>query len=120
MLAGSEGFWKYEVAEPWEPEDDMPIGVGKLYRESEEKCLRLHTAMGEATADGSCRVFRKWGDSARTEASMMQIVRGHSSGYVAKFVLSVTVHRDALCQKKCTVRRVTAKEVPSSRRLSLY
>jgi hypothetical protein len=89
VLAGSEGFWKYEVAEPWGPEDDMPIGAGKLYLESEEKCLRLHTAMGEVAGDGNCRTFRTWDDSARMEASMMQIVRGHSSEHAVRFVLNV-------------------------------
>lgn len=67
----------------------MPIGAGKLYLESEEKCLRLHTAMGEVAVDGSCRTFRKWGDSARMEASILEILRGHSSDYVARFVLNV-------------------------------
>ena len=120
MLAGSEGFWKYDVAEPCEPDDDMPIGVGKLYLEFEVKCRRLHTAMGEATADGSCRVFRTWGNSARIEASIMQIARGHSSRHVARFALSVDsllrcIAR--LSKKKMTARRVTAKEAVSGRQL---
>jgi hypothetical protein len=67
----------------------MPIGAGKLYLESEEKCRRLHTAMGAVAVDGSWRTFRKWGDSARMEASMLEILRGHSSDYVARFVLNV-------------------------------
>ena len=80
VLAGSEGFWKYEVEEPGEPEDDIPIGAGKLYLESKENCLRLHTAMGDAAVGEDCRRIRKLRDSARAETSMVQIARSYSEG----------------------------------------
>jgi hypothetical protein len=91
VLAGSEGFWKYEGEEPWEPEDDMPIGAGRLYLESEENCLRLHTAMGDAEVDEGCRTFRRLRDSARMETSMMQTVKGCLGESRDKFVPDVKI-----------------------------
>ena len=77
MFAGNEGFWKYEVDAPGEL-DDKPIGAGKLYLESEENCLRLHTAMGDVVIDEVCRTIRRLRDSARIETSMMWTVKSSS------------------------------------------
>jgi hypothetical protein len=76
VLAGSDGFWKYDVEEPGEPEDDIPIGAGRRYLESEENSLRLHIAMGDAAAiEEGCRMVRKLRDSTRIETSMMQTLK---------------------------------------------
>jgi hypothetical protein len=56
----------------------MPIGAGRLCLESKENCLRLHTAMGDVAAEEGCRMVRKLRDSARTETSMMQTLKGYS------------------------------------------
>ena len=57
----------------------MPVGAGRLDLRSEENCLRLHIAMGDAAADEGCRSVRKLRDSARMETSMMQEVKAVQS-----------------------------------------
>lgn len=69
----------------------MPIGAGRLYLESEEKCLRLHTAIGDAAGDEGCRTIRRLRDSARMEISMAQTVKGHSDEDSVRFLPNVEI-----------------------------
>ena len=63
----------------------MPIGAGRLYLESKENCLRLHTAMGDTAVEEGCRMVRKLRDSARIETSMMQTLKTTLGNAVQEF-----------------------------------
>jgi hypothetical protein len=79
VLAGSDCFWKYEVEDPCEPDDPMLMGAGRPNLESDEKSLRLHTAIGEVFLieawTRACRTDRKLRNVAWAVASILSWVR---------------------------------------------
>ena len=96
----------------------MPIGAGRLYLESKENCLRLHTAMGDAAVEEGCRMVRKLRDSARRETSMVQTLKTTLVNAVQEFgqryrlivdgvvilsKLQVVCHRQANAKNKTIV-----------------
>jgi hypothetical protein len=74
VFAGSDCFWKYEVEDPCEPDGPMLMGVGRPNLESDEKSLRLQTAIGEGflieAFIRACRTDRKLRNVARAVASI--------------------------------------------------
>ena len=55
VLAGNDGFWKYDEPLPLPPGEPKPILVGPGNR-SEESCVkarRLHMTIGESTVAGT-------------------------------------------------------------------